>query len=57
LFPRPSRSYVYLDSRYREQRVVTGYRVVYERASEGGSIERLEAPAERSTASGARAKR
>lgn len=54
LFARPSRSYVYLESRYREQRVVTGYRVVYE-GEGGGSIERLLASSSRTAPTGARA--
>jgi hypothetical protein len=47
LFARPNRSYVYLESRYREQRVVTGYHVAYASESEGGgaSIVRLGAEA------------
>ncbi|MEY4510568.1 MAG: hypothetical protein RLZZ450_2690 [Pseudomonadota bacterium] len=38
LFARPSRSYVYLESRYREQRVVTRYHVTYASESEGGGV-------------------
>jgi hypothetical protein len=36
-FARPSTSYVYLESRYREQRVVTGYRVSYPTEGSGAS--------------------
>lgn len=59
LFARPSRSYVYLESRYREQRLVTSYRVVYTSAGGRGrgSIERWRAPLRPGTSSGARATR